>query len=127
MKPKMSVRTRKAAVLLWGAASASMAVTCAALAVHDALDHDPAVAWHLIIMGLAAFHLWDAATVWDRFTDTEVLRRLRQARTPSSAANLARHLGRRPGPVHLSLLRLVRRGQVVKADTVNGIARYTVR
>ncbi|GLW58209.1 hypothetical protein [Kitasatospora phosalacinea] len=125
MKP--SLRTRKAAVLLWGAVSAALAVTFAAFAVHDAVDRDPAVAWHLINMGLTIFNLLSAATVWDRFTDTEVLRRLRQARTPSSAANLARHLGRRPGPVGLSLLRLVRQGQVVQADTVNGVPRFRVR
>ncbi|QKW20598.1 hypothetical protein HUT16_17345 [Kitasatospora sp. NA04385] len=127
MKPKLFVRTRKAAVLLWGAASAATALTCAVLTVHDAFDHDPVVAWHLIVMGLAAFNLWGAATVLDRRTDTEVLHRLRLVRTPSSAADLARHLGRRPGPVRLSLLRLVRRGQAVQADIVSGVARYTVR
>ncbi|MFJ4676908.1 hypothetical protein [Kitasatospora sp. NPDC088783] len=124
---KLPVRTRKSAILLWGAASAVLAATCAFLAVDDALRDDFRVAWHLIVTALAVFSLWGATATYDRITDTEVLRHLHLARTPSSAANLARHLGRRPGPVHLSLLRLVRRGQAVQADTVNGAARYTVR
>ncbi|MFF2657335.1 hypothetical protein ACFVUH_08210 [Kitasatospora sp. NPDC058032] len=124
-RPRPCVRTVKAAALAWAVASTATAIAAAAAVLHDAVRHHVVASGYLLVTALAAISLRLATSILDDITDTEVLHRLRLAETPSSAANLARHLGRRRGPVELSLLRLLRAGLVTPVDSVNGVVRYT--
>ncbi|MFB7672665.1 hypothetical protein ACFC26_14770 [Kitasatospora purpeofusca] len=106
------------------AASIAAIVAFAIAAIGDALRHRAVVALDLMALALAVLSLRAAAACWDRRTDAEVLHQLRLAESPCCACTLARRLGRRPGPVGLSLGRLQRARWVAPVDSVNGIVRY---
>ncbi|MFC9331410.1 hypothetical protein [Kitasatospora sp. NPDC057015] len=98
-------------------------MTFAVVVVYDALRYSSVASGELLITGLAVINLRLVSSLWDEITDADVLHRLRLAENPCSDRNLARHLGRRPGPVDLSLLRLFRAGLVAPVDSVNGMVR----
>ncbi|MFC9331335.1 hypothetical protein [Kitasatospora sp. NPDC057015] len=97
------------------------------LSVRDAVTDPGFHGGSLISCAAFVFLTVRAARTWDDLTDADVLRWLRGAPLPCSADRLARQLGRRPGPVRLSLGRLERDGHVVVADTVDAVSRYIVR
>ncbi|MCX4758745.1 hypothetical protein [Kitasatospora purpeofusca] len=115
----------RATVLTWVCASAATAVACAAVVMYDAVRHHRVASGELTVVALAVFSLRFASSRWDKITDADVLHRLRLADSPCGAGDLARHLVRRRGPVHLSLRRLSRAGLVVPVDSVDGTVRYT--
>ncbi|MGW2540968.1 hypothetical protein ACWC5I_08850 [Kitasatospora sp. NPDC001574] len=110
--------------LAWVSASVQTAVVCAVVVMYESLRYHqvPSGAW--TVMALAVISLRFASFRWDKITDTDVLHRLRLAEGPCGADDLARGLGRRHGPVHLSLLRLFRGGFVAPTYSVDGVVRY---
>ncbi|MFB8203061.1 hypothetical protein [Kitasatospora purpeofusca] len=119
-----AVRT---AVLTWVCVSVATAVACAAVVMYDAVQYHRVASWELTVVALAVFSLRFASSQWDKITDADVLHRLRLVNGPCGAGDLARHLGRRRGPVHLSLRRLSQAGLVIPVDSVDGVVRYTSR
>ncbi|MFJ1707621.1 hypothetical protein [Kitasatospora sp. NPDC088346] len=117
----------RAAVLTWVCTSATTAVACAAVVMYDAVRYHHVASGQWTVMALAVFSLRFASSCWDKVTDADVLHRLRLLDGPCGAGALARHLGRRRGPVHLSLHRLSQAGLVAPADSVDGVVRYTSR
>ncbi|MFJ9446715.1 hypothetical protein ACIRRH_33375 [Kitasatospora sp. NPDC101235] len=98
-----------------------------ALSAYNALAHHAVNSGFLIVCGSFTIFTLGAARSWDDLTDTDVLALLRTAPLPHSAESAARHLGRRPGPVRLSLARLEREGRVVAVDAASATVHYRAR
>ncbi|KQV20904.1 MULTISPECIES: hypothetical protein [unclassified Kitasatospora] len=120
-------RAIKTFVRIQVASGATGAAGFAFRSVHEAVTDPGFHGGNLIVCGAFVLVTIRAARTWDVLTDTDVVQWLRGTRLPCSADNLARHLGRHPGPIRLSLRRLQRAGHVVVADTANGVTRYTTR
>ncbi|MER7701589.1 hypothetical protein ABTX81_01635 [Kitasatospora sp. NPDC097605] len=95
-----------------------------ALSVYGALAHHTVDSFSLTVCGASAILTLGAARSWDDLTDADVLALLSTTPLPCSSDDLARRLGRQPGPVRLSLARLERARQVLAVDA-NGTVRYT--
>ncbi|GAB7185682.1 hypothetical protein ATKI12_5513 [Kitasatospora sp. Ki12] len=95
-----------------------------ALGAYNALAHHAVDRGSLVVCGSFTIFTLGAARSWDDLTDADVLALLRASPLPCSADNLARRLGRQPGPVRLSLARLERAGQVEAVNAVNRTVRY---
>ncbi|MEV0188421.1 hypothetical protein AB0I39_07800 [Kitasatospora purpeofusca] len=115
----------RAAVLTWVCTSATTAIACAAVVMYAAVRNHHVASGEWTGMALAIFSLRFASSRWDKITDADVLHRLRLVDGPCGAGDLARYLGRRRGPVHLSLRRLSQAGLIIPVDSVNSVVRYT--
>ncbi|MGW3183243.1 hypothetical protein ACWDD9_28605 [Kitasatospora sp. NPDC001119] len=103
------------------------AVGFGALSAYNALAHHAVDSGSLILCGSFTVFTLEVARSLDDLTDADVLALLRAAPLPYSPESVARDLGRRPGPVQLSLARLEREGRIVAIDAAGATVHYRAR